>query len=177
MEKAGVKPTIVDVLPVAIANAFWAGTNDLTSIAPHVTLHFSNDACTLVVDGNGSPFYTRNIYFSVSDVFKKEDSAVNDKNPERIAENADRERSRRLTTLAEEVRRSLSFYEKNNGVSGFGPIRMLGEEAGNLELAETITERVGLPTEQSVLMDRFATEVEVPRGKFDLAMSLAMRTD
>lgn len=166
LEKSGIRPAMVDALPTAVANAFWEGRNDPVNLSPNVVLHFAPDVCTLVIDGNGVPYYTRSIHFSADALFEH--------TPEVTITEA--ERQRRLLTLGDELRRSLSFYEKTYGVSSFTSMYLMGDYLSSPELLNVLHGRVGLPIEQSGLLDRIGRPLdETPPGKFDIAITLAMR--
>lgn len=166
LEKSGIRTTMVDALPTAVANAFWEGRNDPVNLSPNVVLHVAPDVCTLVIDGNGVPFYTRSIHFSADALFEH--------SPEITITEA--ERTRRLLTLGDELRRSLSFYEKSNGISSFTSMYLMGDYLSSPELLNVLHGRVGLPIEQSGLLDRIGRPLdEIPPGKFDVAVTLAMR--
>jgi Tfp pilus assembly PilM family ATPase len=166
LSKAGLRPWVVDVLPLAVINAFWAGESDPVNVAPHVVLHFSPDVCTLVIDGNAIPLYTRSIYFTGEELYGATGKGV-----------AEPDRERRLSTYCAELRRSLSFYEKTYGISNFGALYLIGDYIYSAELQKIIHEKVGLELAGSTLLQKLGVETNAPLGKFDVAAALAMRRE
>ena len=61
MERAGLKPTAVDVLAIAVANALWTWNDGAAGAAPLVALHVGPQVSTIVINGEESPFFHRNI--------------------------------------------------------------------------------------------------------------------
>jgi Tfp pilus assembly PilM family ATPase len=166
LQKANIKPWVVDVLPLAVINSFWAGENDPLNLTPRVILHFAPDVCTLVIDGNSLPLYTRSIYFASEEMYGATDKGVNEQ-----------ERMRRITLLGNEVRRSLSFYEKTYGVSNFGTLHLIGDYIYSPELHGGIAEKVGLELAGSTLLEKLNVKTNAPLGKFDVAIALGMRRE
>jgi len=166
LSKAGVRPWIVDVLPLAVINAFWAGERDQVNMDPRVVLHFAPDVCTLVIDGNAVPLYTRSIYFAAEEMYGAAGKGV-----------TEQERIRRITTLGNELRRSLSYYEKTYGVSNFGALYLIGDYIYSPELHGGIAEKVGLELSGSTLLEKLGVKTNAPLGKFDVAIALAMRRE
>lgn len=164
LDKAGLKPWIVDVLPVAVANAYWASrsADDIDTTA--VIVHFMPDVCNLVIDGRSAPYYSRSIYFSAEELFGAKGHDL----PER-------ERLKRLDAFQDELRRSMAYYEKTYGVSNFGPLYLIGSYAGNEELLSLIATKTGLVPETVFLPERSGYETGVEPGRYDVALSLALR--
>ena len=145
LEKAGLQPSAVDVLPVAIANALWSfadGTADQPLIGLHVGAQIS---------------------FAAEDVFRKE------------ANPADRDK--RLQLLADEVSRSLLFYEKNYGLSGYQGIVLLGDYLEGNGLIPSLSRQTSLPVHKMDLAAKLGYQKGQEPGHFDLAVSLALRGD
>jgi Tfp pilus assembly PilM family ATPase len=164
LEKAALKPWIVDVLPLALANAFWAGRPAEDPDMAHAIVHFAPDVCNVVIDGESAPFYMRSIYFSAEEIFGAA-----------AKELAAREKTRRLEALGDELRRSLSYYEKTYNVSRYGWLCLAGNYAQHEELAGQVRDKVGLPVDETPLLTRINSRVQAPPGKFDLALALALR--
>lgn len=165
MGKAGLKPWIVDVLPLAVANAFWSVQRDPTDLTAHVLIHFQADMCTVVIDGNMVPYYTRTVYFTADELYGQGGKEV-----------AERERTRRLMALGDELHRSLAFYEKTFQTSSFAAVHLFGNYFGSPELMEVVNQKVGLRVAASPLLERLGVKAEgIPPGKFDVALGLAMR--
>lgn len=161
LEKAGLKAVAVDVLPVAVANALWAWHGGGESDHPMVALHVGPQTSTIVIDGEHSPFFNRNVYFAAEDVFGPNASAG--------------DRDKRVRSLAEEISRSLIFYEKNMQASGFREILMLGEYLDQEILTECIHHATGLSVRRMDLAGRLGPVREPVPGRFDLALALALR--
>jgi Tfp pilus assembly PilM family ATPase len=177
LDQAGLRPWIVDVMPISIANAFWASEYDPINMSANVIAHFAPEVCTLIVDGNGIPFYTRYIYFSAEELFGH---PLEEKPAPGVAAQPAitmQERERRIKALGEELARSLSFYEKTNNISSFSSICLMGEYVQTPELLNTIHSRLNLPIKAPSLLQKLHSHVNAPTGKFDVAISLAMRTD
>jgi Tfp pilus assembly PilM family ATPase len=166
LQKAAIRPWLVDVLPIAVINAFWASEYDTSGVAPNVVLHFAPDVCTLVVDGQSVPLYARSIYFAAEELFGAKAKGGNEQ-----------ERKRKITMLGNELRRSLSFYEKTNGVSNFGSLYLIGDYIYSPELHDGIAEKVSLQLAGSTLLEKLNVNTNAPLGKFDVAMALAMRRE
>jgi Tfp pilus assembly PilM family ATPase len=163
LKKAGLEPGIVDVLPAAIANAYWAARVEAPAGA-HVMVHFSPDLCTLVIDGNSVPFYTRSIFFQARELFGPQSETVSA--PEKVNQ---------LEVLGEELRRSLSYYTTNHGVADFGTLYPIGNYVGSEELLSFLHEKSGLEVEENALLKRLENRKDAIPGKFDVALALALR--
>ncbi|MDQ3001793.1 MAG: pilus assembly protein PilM [Fibrobacterota bacterium] len=161
MEKAGIKTTAVDVLPIAIANAIWAWKGSVEGNHPMVALHIGPQVSTIVIDAEHSPFFNRTIYFAAEDVFKP------------LASQGDREK--RIQSLCEEVARSLIFYEKQDGASGFQEILILGDSLDGEGLANQLHRVTGIPVRKMDLPAKLGAARKEHPGRFDLAIALALR--
>lgn len=168
MEKAGIKPTVIDTLPTCAANAFFTEVKQLAGEGTaHVIMHIGPSVTTLVIDGDKVPFFHRNIYFAADDLFGKPEA---DASPEQ-------ERQRRLATLTDEVMRSIAYYEKTWHVSGIPGLHLLGDHTDKNELVEALSQRTGLRIKFIDLCSRFsASPIELP-ARFALAITLAMRNE
>jgi type IV pilus assembly protein PilM len=160
LDKVRIKPWIVDVLPLAISNAFWAGVSEKEQDVAYVMIHISTDVCTIVVDGNGVPFYTRSIYFSQEELYK-ELSSKRSMQGKGIQEKS----------LGNELRRSLSFYENTYNAPNFGRLYLIGDYEESPEFYEIINEGVGLK-----MKNKLFEKKDAKPGKYDVALALAMRT-
>jgi Tfp pilus assembly PilM family ATPase len=161
LEKAGMRATAVDVLPVAVGNALWSWKRGRDGDHPSVALHIGPQISTIVIDGEHSAFFNRNIYFAAEDVFSA------------TASPGDREK--RMQSLADEVSRSLLFYEKNSGVSGFQEILLLGEYLDGENLTAQLQRVTGLRIMKMDLPQSLGSVRESHPGRFDLAVALALR--
>jgi Tfp pilus assembly PilM family ATPase len=163
-----IKPDIVDVLPLALANAFWVGREELDPGIAAAIVHIAPGVCTLIVDGGDCQFFNRNIYFQSDGIFGSKEEEVVDS----------AERLRRLDTLAEEILRSLSFYKQTYQVAGFSGTFLLGEHAAIPELKGLIEQKIRIPVAPLDLAKRCgSSEKGDESGKFDLAIALSLRRD
>jgi Tfp pilus assembly PilM family ATPase len=169
--KAGLKPSIVDALPTAIGNAFHAGAAPCAADdgRPCLVVYTGPSICSLIIECKGLPFFHRNIYFTAEELF----GPLKQNNPL-----AERERTRRLGILSEEIVRSISYYEKTYDVLGVQHCYQLGEYTDNAELTRAITEKAGLQRTNLNLCAHFNMAPPPPQpAKFALAISLAMRQE
>jgi Tfp pilus assembly PilM family ATPase len=161
LEKAGMKPTAIDILSIAVANAVltWKGAE--SSFHPVVALHVGPQVSTIVIDGEESPFFNRNVYFSAEEALAKNTSPS--------------DRDKRLKDLADEAARSLAFYEKSGFGSGFQELVLLGEFLDAPSLEEQLRKYAGLPVTKMNLSVKLEHSGNIEPGHFDLAIALAMR--
>lgn len=162
LEKAGIRVAVVDVLSVAVGNALWMWAGSSASGNPLVALHVGPQISTIVIDSIQSAFFHRNVYFQAEDV---------------LAAHAGGERERAFMTLAEEVSRSLAYYESHAPASGFQEIHVMGDHAGSGELEQALKRKLGLPVRRMDLARRHAMPEPADAGRFDLAIALALRGD
>jgi len=165
-DKAGMKPVVVDVLPLAISNVFWRESMDKEYGSAYTMIHLSPTSCTMVFDGSEAQFYTRAIAFSASELLGEGKEAI-----------AEAERQRRLSSFADEVKRSLSYYEKTYRVPKFSECYLMGEYVTAPELIAFLKSDVGIEGKYSEFAGVYSENVGAAPGKFDIAIALAMRTD
>lgn len=164
LEKSGLRPSAMDVLPLAVADALWIWREEKGMEAPVAALHIGHQASTIVIDGEYSPFFNRSIPISV-------DGSAADAH-------GDPERAKRLHSLADEISRSLNFHEKSTGVGGFREIVLLGDLPDDPGFSDTIKRRTGLDTVRMDLASKISGgRKPAPAGRFDLAIALALRGD
>lgn len=161
LERAGLHPGAIDVLPVAVANALWIANSESDRDAPLIALHIGPQLSTIVIDAEHFPFFNRHIYFAAEDIFRPDASQP--------------DRERRIQSLADEVARSLSFYEKNSSGSGFREIVLLGDFLDGEGIIKRIKGVTGLPVVKMNLPKQLGSVRESIPGKFDLAVALALR--
>jgi Tfp pilus assembly PilM family ATPase len=161
LEKVGLNPTVVDLLPVAVGNALWSWVGAPKSDSPHVAVHIGPQISTIVIDGARSPFFNRYVYLAAEDFPGKEPGAP--------------DVERKLHNLAEEVARSLAFYEKSSFAAGFQQVMLLGEFLDTPALAEKLRRQTGLPVQKIDLPRKLGRTHDQPAGRFDLATALALR--
>jgi Tfp pilus assembly PilM family ATPase len=165
LERSGLEVTVVEVLPVAIANAMWAQVGNLKTEAPHVGLHFGGQVCTVVIDGEKSPFFNRSIYFLAEEVYGKTDTLT------------ERERERRLHILGEEIVRTLAYYEKNSLVSGFSGITLMGDYANEPGLLDLVQNSTGIKPNFPDIIARLGYHAPADPVRFAVSLALALRED
>jgi Tfp pilus assembly PilM family ATPase len=161
LERAGMKPLAIDVLPVAVANAMWSYSGIKEGDIPLVALHVGPQITTIVIDAENYPFFNRHIYFAAEDVFGPGANPI--------------DRDKRIQSLADEVSRSLVFYEKNSQASLFQEICLLGDFLDGEGLAERVKRVSGLPIHKMDLPKKLGSVRESQPGRFDLAVALALR--
>lgn len=161
MEKAGLRAVAVDVLPIAIANALWAWKGGQEGDYPMVALHVGPQVSTIVIDCEHAPFFNRNVYFAAEDVFGANASPG--------------DREKRIHSLADEISRSLLYYEKNSEASGFREVLLLGEYLDQEQMINKIHTVTGLPVTKMDLAGQLGSLREEAAGRFDLAVALALR--
>lgn len=159
LERAGLRATAVDVLPVAVANALRAWNAGSGKDHPLIALHVGPQVSTIVIDGTTSPFFNRNVRFAASDATGE----------------SPREKDASLKSLADEVSRSLIFYEKNFHATGFRELLLLGDYLDDPSLAAKLRAGVELPVRVMDLPVKMGWSREAPPGRFDLAVALALR--
>jgi len=166
MDKAGIRPDIVDTLPTCAANAFFEDGRELSGDdAAQVILHFGPSVGTLIVTGGKMPFFHRNIYFAIEELF----GGTGAETP------PDQERKRRIDTLADEVVRSIAYYQKNNTGAGIRSLHLLGAHADRPELTQVLADKTGLEVLPLDLGDKLTDASGMQGPAFALALTLAMR--
>jgi Tfp pilus assembly PilM family ATPase len=164
LQKASLEPTIVEALPLTLANALWAQVGTAKTDAPMVALHLGPQVCTVVIDGEKTPYFHRNVYFAADALFGESSASIHD-----------RDREKRLELFGEEIARSLAYYEKNALVGGFGHMLLFGDYLTAPELGDTLRRHTGLQPTRAHLAKRFGYSGDTEPGRFDLALALALR--
>lgn len=159
LESAGMKASAVDVLPVAVANAMWSYRGTREGDAPLVGLHVGPQITTIVIDSEHFPFFSRNIHFPAEE--------------QPAAKPADAER--RLRAFADEIARSLQYYEKMWNATGFQEVLLLGDFLDAEGFQDQIRKVTGLRIHRMDLPQKLGAARESFPGKFDLAVALALR--
>jgi type IV pilus assembly protein PilM len=160
LERAGLNPSVVDVLPVAAGNALWNWVDPSRHDAHHVALHIGPQISTIVIDGARSPYFNRYVYFAAEDYAGREQGSV--------------ESEKRIQGLVDEVSRSLAFYETSAGARGFQEISLLGEFLDIPSLEERLRRQTGLAVRKMDMPRRLGYQHDFPVGRFDLAVALAL---
>ncbi len=161
LEKVGLKADAVDVLPIAVANALWTWKDGEVGNQTLVALHIGPQITTIVIDGEESSFFSRNLYFPAEDVFGPKSSIPI--------------RESQIQSLVDEVSRSLAFYDKNTGSSGFQEIVLLGDFLDGETLISNLLKQTGLRINKMGLPSKLGFQSDSLPGRFDLAIALAMR--
>jgi Tfp pilus assembly PilM family ATPase len=165
MERLGIRPYIVDVLPLAIANSFNLAMQSCAVGLAYVVVHVGPAVTNLVVCGDESvPFFHRSIYFLADDVFGDHEQPA-----------AEEETGKKLQELVEEVGRSISFYEKTYALNKFAGVFLLGEYLETETIRDAIALKTNLTTEIIDIFSTLKQASNAPKGKFEVAMGLAMR--
>ena len=160
-EKAGIKPHIIDVLPIAVANAFWAlRKEDKESNRTHVILHIGSDNCMLVIDGDKSPFFNRSFAFDMNGV-----ASLPDGSPDAVLQ---------MNILSDELNKSLTYYRNTFKNDNMSTITLMGNHATHPAF-EAVGRKTGLVVEPSNTAQIIGRAKPPVAGKFDLAVALAMQ--
>ena len=167
MERLGMKPWVVDVLPLAIANAFHLSQDSFAIGLAYVVLHVGPAVTNLIICGDDTvPFFHRHLYFLADEIFGEH---------EQPAPMTEEDLGRRLGDLTEEIGRSLSFYEKTYGINNFAGVFLLGEYLESQHIKEAVSKKTNLSTEVIDIFPQLKQTSNAPKGKFEVAMALAMR--
>lgn len=174
LDRAGLKPSVVDTVPLAAANAFWTAVlidperllDGQPAGAANVIVHVGPDMTTIIVDGDEQTFYHRTVYFTAGELYGDDRSAAVPQ----------RERERRLEAIAEELLRSLSFYETNYEQTLFTSVHVLGPYVHE-ELLAVLAEKTGMLVRPVDLPGALGYATNAQTGTFDLAVGLAVRID
>lgn len=161
LDKSGLAPTVVDVLPLAAGNALWSWVGSPKNDAPHVAVHIGPQISTIVIDGAKTPFFNRYVYFAAEDFVGRESGST--------------DLDKRVQSLCEEIARSLAFYEKSTFATGFQEIALMGEYLDTTNLVERLRRQTGLGVRRVDLAKKLGFDHDKPAGRFDLAVALAMR--
>jgi len=167
---SGVAMDILDVVPLALSNSLWARRLALDEGIAQVCLNISEEACTLVVDGNKVSFYARTIPFKFQHFLSERNSNGNGN-----GNTEDYEKINALKGLGDELRRSLSFYEKNHQFKGFGRLSLSGRFCDNDDLLILLQKEVGLPFAGILMKDLLAGNTKTSGHEYEVALTLAMR--
>lgn len=166
LQKAGIKPSVVDVLPLSISNVFWRENIEKEFGTANAMVHLSPTVCTVVFDGSDTKFYTRSIYFSAEEIFGAKEEGI-----------AESERARRIKSFGDEIKRSLSFYEKTYRLPKFSSCYLMGEYVASDKLTAFLKEEIDLDIKFSEFAHAYNENIGADKGKFDIAVSLGMRNE
>jgi Tfp pilus assembly PilM family ATPase len=164
MERLGIKPWVVDVFPLSIANAFHLSQKSFAIGLAYVIVHIGSSVVNLVICGDDNvPFFHRSIYFASDELFGEG------------GETDVRTIEKKLGDLADEIGRSLSFYEKTFSIKNFAGVYLEGEYLDNESIPGVIGAKTSLTTELVDVFTRLKQVSNAPKGKFEVVMGLAMR--
>jgi len=164
-DKSGLRPDIIDVFPLTIANAFNIQSEKIKECEKNaIMIHIGSEFSTLVIDGINVPFFNRTIYFSAGELF----------GAARSDQLAQREIDRRVASFSEEIVRSLDFYESAYHAKASNVITVLGNYLVP-ELLQKINTDTGLAVKPLDLIKSIDDKRSGIDGKFDIALALGMR--
>jgi Tfp pilus assembly PilM family ATPase len=167
MERLGIKPHVVDVFPLSIANAFNLSQPLLALGLAYVVAHIGPVVTNVVICGDSSiPFFHRSIYFLCDELFGDNEQA---------ASLSGNDLDRKLNDLTEEIARSIMFYGKTNNISSIAGVFLLGDYLENPGIITGISAKTGVATEVIDVFSQLKQASNAPKGKFEVAVGLAMR--
>lgn len=164
-EKSGLRPEIIDVFPLTIANAFHIhrDTNKDTEKNGCI-LHIGSEFSTIVIDGENIPFFNRTIAFAANELL----------GPPKSDQIAQREIERRIAAFTEEIVRSLAYYETTYHAKASNILTVLGNYPVS-ELLQKIQSDTGLTVKLLNLIGSIDNKYASADSKFDIALALSMR--
>lgn len=194
---AGLKPNIVDIDSLAVANSF--ALNAFVEEGVYILLNLGAHRTNMVIWGPEARFFARDIpyggYHFTRDIMRKRQMEYEEADAYKmkwgLLDDPNSPESKTISMLdisekstedaiVEELRRSLRFYVKEAGNSDFHKLYLMGGTAKLKGLKEYIEEKVSIPTD--VFMPFI--NVEMPEKFADkkdpqlaLAIGLAMRPE
>jgi Tfp pilus assembly PilM family ATPase len=167
MERLGIRPNVVDVFPLSIANAFHLSQPSLALGLAYVVVHIGPIVTNVVICGDSSvPFFHRSIYFLCEELFGENDQAT---------QLSGSDLDRKLNDLTEEIARSIGFYEKTYGITSVAGVFLMGDYLENPSFITSISGKTGVATEVVDVFAQLKQASNAPKGKFEVAVGLAMR--
>jgi type IV pilus assembly protein PilM len=164
-EKAGLRPEIIDVFPLTIANAYHIHRDSLRESDKNgCILHIGSEFSTIVIDGENIPFFNRTIYFAADEIF----------GPSKSDQIAPREIERRIAAFTEEIVRSLAYYETTYHAKASNILTVLGNFPVP-DLLKKIQSDTGLTVKLLNLIGSLDNKYASADSKFDIALALSMR--
>jgi len=164
-ERAGLRPYNVDILPISIANAFWASKKAVVSDETHVILHVGSDVCTLVIDGERSPFFNRSFSFNIGEAI----GSASGKGEGAIADIL-----LQMNILSSEITKSLTYYKNTHQGGNISIITVLGNHASHPAF-DALGKKMGYDVQTIKTSQTVSASKPPEAGKFDLAMAVAMQ--
>jgi Tfp pilus assembly PilM family ATPase len=167
MERLGIKPYVVDVFPLSIANAFHLAMPSLALGLAYVVVHIGPVVTNVVICGDASvPFFHRSIYFLSDELFGDNEHATG------LSGN---ELEKKLSDLTEEIARSIAFYGKTYSITNIAGVFLLGDYLDNPGIVTGISSKTGVSTEVIDIFTQLKQASNAPKGKFEVAVGLACR--
>ncbi|MCL2182929.1 MAG: pilus assembly protein PilM [Chitinispirillia bacterium] len=168
-DRAGLRPYHVDVLPISIANAFWASKAGAAAKPEdtHLILHVGSDVCTLVIDGGKSPFFTRSFSFNIGQAIGSAGAAGEGGAgiPDILLQ---------MNVLSSEITKSVTYYKNTYQGGAVSTITVMGNHASHPAF-DALGQKMGYEV-QTVETAGAVLAVKPPEaGKYDLAVTLAMQ--
>lgn len=164
-KEANLSMDVLDVLPLVLSNSLWARRLTLDEGIAHVCINITEEACNLVVDGNKVALYSRTIPFKFQHFLSERNGNGTE----------DYEKQNALRGLSDELRRSLSYYEKSHESKGFGRLSLSGLYCENDDLLALLQKDVGLPFAGIQMKDLLSGSTKTSGQEFEVALTLAMR--
>jgi len=166
--KAGLPPYHANVLPISIANAFWAACGDGAAEPDGAVLilHLGADVCTVAIDGRRAPFFSRTFSFNAAKAAGGSDAQNGEDKSADVSSSVD--------VLAGEVAKSAAYYRNAYRVGDISSISMLGAYASHPAF-DGLAEKTGYPVRVTQTASLVRTEKPLEPGKYDLAIALAMQ--
>lgn len=159
-DRAGIRPGVIDVLPLAAANAFWAlREEEEDADRTYVILFMGSEACTLIIDGTKSPFFNRSFGFDINGVA--------------VLPTGSSEAALQMDILADEVNKSINYYRNTYKCRGVSSITLMGAHASHPAF-EVLSRKTGYSAEPARTAQQLGGGASPEPGKFDLAVALAM---
>jgi type IV pilus assembly protein PilM len=186
LRNAGIEPLVIDLSPLALANALM-GTRELEKEKAVVMLDLGAAKTILIVFSPGELFFTRDISISGRQFTEEigKHLKIDDREAERIKWEGEADQLLEvlkgpLDQLIFEIRRSLTYYENRRGQRGFEKLYLSGGGARLVRLAEHLHSSLGVPVEEidplQDLKGENSPKTACDRAsRFTLAVGLALR--
>ncbi|MDR3012065.1 MAG: pilus assembly protein PilM [Chitinispirillales bacterium] len=173
--KANLRPSHVEILPISIANAFWAMRSaDPKAVAAQETyaiLHLSSNTCTIVIDGGKHPFFNRSFNFNIGEIVASAGAAAGAEptSPGRVSNV-----TMQMNSLATEVTKSITYYKNTFKGSQISGVALIGNHASHSAF-EAFGTRVGHELQRIHTGQLVRAPKSLGVDKYDLAIALAMQ--
>ena len=195
LKSSGFKPGIFDADPIAITNIYQFN-NQNTESGADVIINIGNSTTTLVVYGENSNFFTREINISGDHITKEimrkfniDYSTAEEKKYNKginvfigATENATKdsaisiEKRTIFNDFVEEIRKTLRFYMKNNSNAFFNKFYLSGGSSMILGIDKFIADHLNVTVESFDPFNKIANDKEINNpAQFSIALGLALR--